>query len=105
MAEKPKREPQCNPETATAGSPQAEGMKGGGGVMKPRVRAGWWELAAVGIAQQEPELLREAIIAEDAKMIPCGGGRAGLPPPPQLNQCLPLAKSSQEPAGKGGWEM
>lgn len=46
--------------------------------MKPRVRAGWWELAAVGIAQQEPELLREAIIAEDAKMIPCGGGR-GVP--------------------------
>lgn len=78
--------------------------------MKPRVRAGWWELAAVGIAQQEPELLREAVIAKDAKMIPGGGGGGGvpafsLPPPPQLNQCLPLAKSSQEPAGKGAWEM
>lgn len=53
--------------------------------MKPRVRAGWWELAAVGIAQQEPELLREAVIAKDAKMIPGGGGgggRAGLLPSP-----------------------
>lgn len=54
--------------------------------MKPRVRASWWELAAVGIAQQEPELLREAVIAKDAKMIPggggWGGGRAGLLPSP-----------------------
>lgn len=49
---------------ATAGSPEAEGMEGGGGVTEPRVRADWRELATVGTTQQELNTLREAVTAK-----------------------------------------
>ena len=65
--------------------------------MKPRVRASWWELAAVGTAQQESELLREAAIAKDAKMIPRAGGvpAFSLPPPPTPAQSVPPTSQIQ----------
>lgn len=59
---------------ATAGTPQAEGIKGGGAVMQPRVRADRQEQNRVGTAQQELELLRDAVTAKDAKLLPREGG-------------------------------
>ena len=83
-------------------------MKGGGGVTKPRLRASWHGLERVGTAQQEQELLREAAITKDAKMMP--RDRAGvcafsLCPftRPRLNESIPLVKPSQEPMGKAAW--
>lgn len=42
--------------------------------MQPRVRADRQEQNRVGTAQQELELLRDAVTAKDAKLLPREGG-------------------------------
>lgn len=52
---------------AIAGRPHAEGIKGGSGAVKPRVRAIWQEPGTAGTAQKKLRILRNTAIAKDAK--------------------------------------